>query len=76
MAGVGGEPQPWICSRHRCKPEGTRASGGAGFPICLLPVGVSVTAGVGTDVMASTVILDVSDFLGVKFPLGSCDPTV
>lgn len=54
VAGVGWEPQPLVCSRHRCKLEGFHASGWVGVCVSLVPVGV------GKDV-ASAVILNVSE---------------
>ena len=61
VAGVGGEPEPWVCSGHRCKLEGTCASGWVGFCIFLVPMWVSVMLGVGKDVVAFAVILSVSE---------------
>ena len=61
VAGVGGESEPWFCSGHLCKLEGTCASGWAGVCISPVPVGFPVTLGVGKDVVASGVILPVSE---------------
>ena len=52
VAGLFGEPDPWVFSGHRCKLEGTCASGWAGICISLVPVGVPVTLGVGKDIVA------------------------
>jgi hypothetical protein len=49
VAGVSGKPVLWVCSRHRCKLEGTCASGWVGVCVSLVPVGVPVTLGVGKD---------------------------
>lgn len=54
VAGVGGKPETLVCSRYRCKLEGTHASGWVGVCVSLVPVGV------GKDV-ASAVILNVSE---------------
>ena len=59
VAEVGAEPDPWVCSRHRCKLEGTCASGLVRFCVSLVPVGVPVIVCVGKDV-SSVVILSVS----------------
>ena len=56
-----GKPEPWVSSRYRCKLEGTHASGWAGVCVFLVPMGVPVMLGVGKDVVASAVILSVSD---------------
>jgi hypothetical protein len=61
VAGVGEEPEPWVCSGHRCKMEGTHASGLSGVCVSLVPVGVPVMLGVGKVVVSSTVILSVSE---------------
>ena len=61
VAGLDGEPEPWVCSGHRFKLERTCASGWVEVCISLVPVGVSVTLGVGENVVASAVILSVSE---------------
>jgi hypothetical protein len=60
VAGVGGDPEPWVCTKHRCKLEGTRASGWAGVLVSLVPLGFPVLLGAGKYVVVSTVILSVS----------------
>lgn len=59
VVGAGGEPEHWVCSRHRCKLEGTHASGWQGLDF-LVPVSVPVMLGIEKDVVASTLILSVS----------------
>ena len=60
VAGVVREPEPWICYGHRCKLEGTGTSGWAGVSVSLVSV-VPVSLGVVKDVVASTMILSVSE---------------
>jgi hypothetical protein len=50
VAGVCGDPEPWVCSRQRYKLEGTCTSGWVGVCVSLVPVGVLVRLGVGKDV--------------------------
>ena len=57
---MGEEPEPWFYSRHRYKLEGTCVSGWVGICFFLVSV-VLVTLGVGTGVVASTVISSVSE---------------
>jgi hypothetical protein len=47
VAGVGGEPEPWVSSGHRYKLEGTCPSGWAVVCVSLVPMGVPVMLGVG-----------------------------
>lgn len=61
VAGMDGEPEPWICSRNWCKLEGSSASGCARLYVSLIIVRVPVTLGVGKNSVASTVILIVSE---------------
>jgi hypothetical protein len=62
VAGVSREPESYVCSGHRCKLEGTRASGWEGVCVSLVLGGEgAVTLGVGKDVVASAVILNVSE---------------
>ena len=56
VAGMGGEPEPWVCSGHKCKLNGTCASGSAGVCVSLVPMEVPVSLGFGQDVVASAVI--------------------
>jgi hypothetical protein len=62
IAEVGGDPEPWICSGHRCKLKGTHASGWVGVHAFLIPVEVLVMPGVGAAVVASAVVLGLSEF--------------
>ena len=52
---------------HRFKLE---ATGWMGVPVSLDPGGIPVTLGVREDVVASPVILGISECLGVGLPLG------
>lgn len=61
VTGVGGEPELWVCSGHRCKLNGTYASGWAWVCVFLFLVGIPVSLCVRKDVVASTVILSVSE---------------
>lgn len=61
VAGVGGKPDPWACSGHRCKLEVMCASGWVGVCVSLVPMGVPVTWGVAKDFVASVVLLNVSE---------------
>jgi hypothetical protein len=61
FSGVDGEPELWVCSGHRCKLEGTHVSGWAGVCIFLVPVRVPVVLRIGKNVVASTVIMSVSE---------------
>lgn len=61
VAEVGGESEPWVCSGHRYKLEGTCASGWVGICVSLVPEGVPVPVGVEKDVVASAVIFSVSE---------------
>ena len=63
IEGVGGEREPWVCSRHRHKLDETLASGWEGVCVSLVPVGVPITLGVGKDAVASIVIVSMSDLL-------------
>ena len=65
VAGVGGESEPWFCSGHLCKLEGTCASGWVGVCVSLVSVGFTVFVDVVKDVVALPVILSVSELLGV-----------
>ena len=65
VAGVSGKPVLWVCSRHRCKLEGTCASGWVGVCVSLVSVGFTVFVDVVKDVVALPVILSVSELLGV-----------
>lgn len=58
---MGGKSKLWVCSGHRCNLEEMCASGWVGVPSPLLLVGVPVIPGVGTDIVASLVILGVLD---------------
>ena len=70
VAGVGGEPEPWVCSVHRYKLEGTCASGRAVFCASLVPVDVPVILCVGCALNCDAeCVLAVSDLLGVELPL-------
>jgi hypothetical protein len=62
VAGDGGDPEPWVCSRHRHKLDETLASGWEGVCVSLVPVGVPITLGVGKGVVAPTVLLNMSKF--------------
>ena len=64
VAEVGGESEPWVCSGHRYKLEGTCASGRAVFCASLFPVDVPVILCVGKDAVPSTLILSVSELQG------------
>lgn len=70
VAGVHGETEPWVSSEDRHKQEGMCASGWVRLPASLVLMGVPVILGVGADVVASPVILGVSEHLGVQLPLG------
>ena len=61
VAGVSGKPVLWVCSRHRCKLEGTCASGWVGVCVSLVPEGFSVMSSVGKDLVASNMILSMSE---------------
>ena len=65
VAGVGGDPEPWVCSRQRYKLEGTCTSGWVGVCVSLVSVGFTVFVDVVKDVVALPVILSVSELLGV-----------
>ena len=69
VASVGVEPEFWVCSRHRCKLEGTCTFCWVGVCVFLVPVEVLVMEGVCRDV-ASTVILGSSEHLGFRLFLG------
>ena len=56
VARVGRKSEPWVCSEHRWKLEGTRASGWVVVCVSMVPVGVPV-------------MLDVYNLLGVELPL-------
>ena len=75
VAGMGGEPEPWVCSGHRCKLEGTCASGWVGIYASLVPVGVPVTLDAGTVCSGHQLRLErihATVWVGVA---GSLDPT-
>ena len=61
VAEMCGESEHWVYTGDRYKPEGTYAFGWLGVHVSLVPVGVLVMTGVGKDVVASTVILSVSE---------------
>lgn len=70
VEGVSGEPELWVCCGHRYKAEGMCASGWAEVPASLVSVVVAVMMDVGADVVVSSVILGMSEHLGVRLPLG------
>ena len=57
VSGMGGEPEPWICSGHMYNQNRTPAFVWAGVYVSLVPVWVPVILNVGKDVVASAVIL-------------------
>ena len=61
VAGVDVEPEPWVCSRHRYKLKGTCASGSACVCVSLVSMGIPLMLGGGENVVASTMILTVSE---------------
>ena len=61
VAGMDGEPEPWVCSGHRCKLEGTHDSGWVMVCFSDSSWGVPVMLGVGKDAVASIVTLSVSE---------------
>ena len=65
---VGAKPAPQVCFRYSLKLKEPLLLSGQGF---LSPwiLKVSVTSGVGADVVASPVILGILEHLGVKLPL-------
>ena len=78
VAGMGGEPEPWVCSGHRCKLEGTFASSWEGICVSLVPCEGPSYAGCwkrchglnyDLDSVRVPILLDVSDPLRVELPL-------
>ena len=65
---VGAKPAPQVCFRYSLKLKEPLLLSGQGF---LSPwiLKVPVTPGVGADVVASPVVLGMSEHLGVKVPL-------
>ena len=66
---VGAKPASRVCSRCRFRPEGTHDTGWAGVPASWI-LGDPVTLNVCKDVVASPVILGISEYLVVRLPLG------
>lgn len=69
VVGLDKELVPKVYSGHCFRPEGTNATGRVGVPASLYP-GYQVTPVVQADIVISSVILGVSEHLGIGFPLG------
>ena len=61
VAGVGGEHESWVYFEHRSKLEGTHAFNCERVRVSLAPVGIPVMTGVRKNVVAPTVMLNVSE---------------
>lgn len=57
--GGGGDLEPWLCTGHCGKVEGTHASGSPGVCVALVPGGVPVTICIEKDIVASAFIMSV-----------------
>ena len=76
IARVGGEPEPLVCSRYRCKLEGTHTSGWVEDCVFLVLMGVQLSWLLGKmlcltcdlECVRASVLLGVFDS-GVTFPL-------
>jgi hypothetical protein len=66
VVGVRVEPLFHVCSRCRFKPDGNHATGFL-YPLILA---VPFNPGIGADIVALPVILDISEHLEVETPLG------
>lgn len=53
IAVVVGGPEPWVCSGHICKLEGSCASGCLAVCVSMVPLGLPLMQGVWTDVILS-----------------------
>lgn len=69
VMGLSEEPLPKVYTGPWFRPEGTCTPDLARVPVSLKPGG-PITSGVGADVVASLVILGVSEHLGVGLSLG------